>query len=214
MPEIKQTDYRGNTNLGLYALITEELALFPPEFKKKNIFEVEEEIELSIANTNLIGLFCAGNANGLILPSTVKEREQDKLEGKNCLIIDSKLTALGNLILCNEHGAVISPRLEEYQQKVEKTLGVETRLGTLNGLNIVGSGGVATNRGAVLHRNSQEQEIEVVEATLEVEVNIGTVNFGSPYIGTGILANSHGVLVGNETTGPELGRIYSTLGSK
>jgi len=213
MPEIEKSDYRGNVNIGLYALVTENYGLFPPEFKKKELFEVEEKLEVAIAKTNLIGLFCAGNSNGLILPSIVKESELAKLEDKNYTLIDSELTALGNLILCNDRGAIISPHLKKYQRKIEETLGVKTTVGTLNDLTIVGSCGVATNQGALLHRDSGDQEIEQVESRLQVEADIGTVNFGSPYVGTGILANSHHILVGNETKGPELGRIYTALGS-
>lgn len=213
MPEIDKSGYLGNTNLGLYALITEEWGLFPPEFKKRDLFGVDSKIEVTIANTNLIGLFCAGNTNGVVLPSLIKERELAKMkEIVNYTTIDSELTALGNLILCNDQGAIIGPHLKEHRQAIEETLAVPTTVGTLNELNIVGSSGVATNNGALLHRNSSDQELEVVESTLAVEADIGTVNFGSPYVGTSILANSQGVLVGNETKGPELGRIYSALG--
>lgn len=212
MPEIDRTDYRGNINIGLYAVVTEDYGLFPPEFKKRDLFGVEE-IEVSIANTNLIGLFCAGNSHGLVLPSMAKDIELDKMPETNYVTIDSELTAFGNLILCNDHGAVISKHLKDKRQQIEEALAVETVVGSLNGLNIVGSSGLATNHGALLHRNSSDQEIEAVESALQVEADIGTVNFGSPYVGTGILANSKGVLVGNETKGPEMGRIYSTIGS-
>lgn len=212
MPEIDKTDYRGKINIGLYALVTENFGLFPPEFKKKDLFEVEE-VEVSIANTNLLGLFCAGNSHGLVLPSIVKDIELDKLQATNYVTIDSELTALGNLILCNDRGAIISKHLKDKREKIEEALAVKTVVGSLHGLNIVGSGGIATNNGALLHRDSSDQEIAVVESNLEVEADIGTVNFGSPYVGTGILANSRGVLVGNQTKGPELGRIYSTIGS-
>jgi len=43
-------------------------------------------------------------------------------------------------------------------------------------------------------------------------VDVGTVNFGSPLVGSGILANSRGYVAGDETTGPELGRIEDALG--
>jgi translation initiation factor 6 len=55
-------------------------------------------------------------------------------------------------------------------------------------------------------------ELKQIEKILKVEGDIGTANFGSPFVGAFILANSHGYLVSEQTTGPELGRIDETLG--
>ena len=41
---------------------------------------------------------------------------------------------------------------------------------------------------------------------------IGTVNHGSPVIGSGLIANSKGAIIGNQTTGIEMGRIEEALG--
>ena len=40
---------------------------------------------------------------------------------------------------------------------------------------------------------------------------IGTINHGVPFIGSGLVANSKGALVGDLTTGIELGRIEEAL---
>ncbi len=47
---------------------------------------------------------------------------------------------------------------------------------------------------------------------LGVPADIGTINYGGPLVGSGLLANAHGYVVGQETTGPELGRIEDALG--
>ncbi len=57
-----------------------------------------------------------------------------------------------------------------------------------------------------------DSEIEILEDVFDLPVDIGTVNFGSPLIGSGLLANSAGYLAGADTTGPELGRIEDALG--
>lgn len=41
---------------------------------------------------------------------------------------------------------------------------------------------------------------------------IGTVNHGFPMIGSGLVANDHGALIGRLTTGIEMGRIDEALG--
>ena len=45
----------------------------------------------------------------------------------------------------------------------------------------------------------------------KVKVITGTVNHGVPLIGSGLIANSYGAIVGNITTGIELGRIEEAL---
>jgi translation initiation factor 6 len=45
-----------------------------------------------------------------------------------------------------------------------------------------------------------------------VPADIGTINYGGPLVGSGLIANHEGYVVGERTTGPELGRIEATLG--
>jgi len=52
----------------------------------------------------------------------------------------------------------------------------------------------------------------LVEELFKLPVDIGTVNFGSPLVGSGILANSKGYVVGLDTTGPEISRIEERIG--
>ena len=75
----------------------------------------------------------------------------------------------------------------------------------------MGMAGVATNKGLLVHPRVSEQEMAVLEELFELPVDVGTVNLGSPLVGSGLLANSYGYLAGDETTGPELGRIEDAL---
>jgi translation initiation factor 6 len=72
--------------------------------------------------------------------------------------------------------------------------------------------GVATNKGLLVHPRVTEEEIAVLEKHFGLPVDVGTVNLGSPLVGSGVLANSHGYFAGLDTTGPELGRIVDALG--
>ncbi|RLF51129.1 MAG: translation initiation factor IF-6, partial [Thermoplasmata archaeon] len=45
-----------------------------------------------------------------------------------------------------------------------------------------------------------------------LDVMVGTVNHGAPLIGSGIIANSHGAIIGSLTTGIEMNRIEEALG--
>ena len=71
---------------------------------------------------------------------------------------------------------------------------------------------MATNKGLLVHPRISEEEIAVLEALFGLPVDVGTVNLGSPLVGSGVLANSHGYFAGIGTSGPELGRIEDALG--
>ena len=49
------------------------------------------------------------------------------------------------------------------------------------------------------------------KAVFKVPVELGTVNCGVPYVGTGLIANSHAAVAGSMTTGPEMFIIGNAL---
>jgi len=97
-------------------------------------------------------------------------------------------------------------------QTVRSALDVPVERGDLAGVRTVGTAAVATNQGVLCHPKSNEPELEAVEELLDVRADIGTVNYGAPLVGSGLVANDAGYVVGTDTTGPELGRIEETLG--
>jgi translation initiation factor 6 len=70
----------------------------------------------------------------------------------------------------------------------------------------------ATNKGVLAHPKATEAELAKLDEMFDVPVNIGTVNYGSPLVGSALLANTKGYVVGTESTGIELGRIEDSLG--
>lgn len=208
---VEKYKYLGNANIGFYGIATDTQAILPPEFDHR--FDVDTA-ETYIARTRLVGLFTAGNSECILVPEITTENERKKLDeaGINYEVIDANDTALGNLILANDNGAVISPALEDQKDLIEDALGVEATVAKVAGTPNPGACGFANNQGVLLHRDTSEEEAEVVAEALGVEeVDIGTVNLGSPYIGSGIIGNDELLLVGGDTSGPEIGRIDRTL---
>jgi translation initiation factor 6 len=70
---------------------------------------------------------------------------------------------------------------------------------------------VATNKGVLAHPLLKDDEKKAIEETLKVPVDVGTVNCGIPYVGTGLIANSHAAVAGSLTTGPEMFIIGNAL---
>lgn len=212
--EIIRYNYRGNTTIGFHATATNKSALVAPEFKRVKQMNVEKSVETFIAKTRLTGLFTSGNSNHLLVPENATRIEMDKIEesGLDYTVIDVNNNALGNLILCNDNGAIISPKLEDAKEKIQEALDVKVETGTIAGIENPGVCGVANNHGALLHRATTEEEAEKVKEVLDVEkVDVGTVNMGSPFVGSGVIATDNIIIVGEDSTGPEIGRIDQTL---
>ena len=125
-------------------------------------------------------------------------------------IFPGKHTALGNLVACNDKGAVISPKISD-PALVEDVLGVKVKVMEIAGHEEVGSCCIATNKGFIAHPEA-EDELRLLKRILKVEGKTGSVNFGFPFVKSGLVANSNGYLAGLGTTGIELGRVDEALG--
>jgi translation initiation factor 6 len=199
--------------IGAFALSTNQVALFPRGFHLRE--EVASVlgvpiIRADISHSPLIGVLVAGNSNGLIC-SDLFELSADEEVG--VCYLSGKFTAFGNLILANDYGALVSPDLPDAMIKsIGKRLRVPVKRGTIAGFKNVGAVGVATNRGVLLHPNVTAEELQLVQEVLRVPAEVGTACGGMKFLGLCIIANSNAALTGTSTTGPELGRIESSLG--
>ncbi len=220
---ISSLSFYSDPNVGLYSKTSDKFCLAGNSIQERSVQKIEERLNVNVekcvvANTDFVGLFVAMNSNGILLPKLVSENEMavfEKISKKfkvNLDVMNSRFSALGNLILCNDSGAIASKLFKESDvRKIEDCLGVEVVKAKIAGVDIVGSCGVATNRGCLLHRDSTEKEIELVESVLKVSADIGTANFGSPFVGSCMIVNSNGAIVGNKTTAPELQRTMDAL---
>ncbi|MDO5851242.1 MAG: translation initiation factor IF-6 [Methanobacteriaceae archaeon] len=217
---IQRFDIDGNPNLGVSIVANEKLAIVSPGLQESYVNVLKETLNVPIIKTpisgsNLAGVLITGNSNGLLVSEHVYNHEMNAINQieKNVTIISDKLTALGNVILINDEGAIVSPSLSKKSQEIIKNnLDVEVKESTIAGYDIVGSVASATNKGALVHPNTKPEEISLIEDTLKVPVEIGTVNRGIKLVGSCIVANSNGVVVGTKTTGPELARIEEAYG--
>ncbi|MCS7132019.1 MAG: translation initiation factor IF-6 [Hadesarchaea archaeon] len=205
--------------LGAFALATDNIVILPRQFAghDKRIYEALG-VRPTMATVNgspLIGVFAAGNSNGLVVTDLMEPQEEDFFRrlGVKVVRIPGKYTAIGNLVLANDNGAVVSPDFpNETVKLISEALEVPVERGTIAGLKNVGAAAVATNKGALVHPNASDEEIKLLESVLRVPVDVGTACGGVEYVGVCIIANSRGALVGSPTTGPELGRVESALG--
>ncbi len=75
-------------------------------------------IHTSIANIRIVGRLTCGNKNGLLVPSTTTDQELQHLrnalpESVKVQRVEEKLSALGNIIACNDHVALVHPDIDQ-----------------------------------------------------------------------------------------------------
>jgi translation initiation factor 6 len=170
---------------------------------------------MTIAGTSLIGIFASGNKNCLLVPKIIFPQELEILDKHKIkyAVIDTKHTCLGNNIICNDKGCIVSNDYGERELKAFRTtLKVDVVKSRIAGLNTLGSLAVHTKKGILCHHDILEQEAELIKKILKVEVFTGTVNMGVPFIGSGVLCNNHGFIIGDASGGPEISNVDSSLG--
>ena len=211
-----KTKFSGDPNIGLYGFATDKYCLLGTEFHAKVKKRVDEVlnvpiITLPLFGSTLIGLFASGNSKGIVLTKLVEKHELAKLKlalpDVNIMMLKSDSTALGNLMLCNDRGCLVPEKFSEFSKEIADTLDCEVAVGTVAGLEIVGSAAVASNLGCLCHHETTEDESKRLEELLKVKVDVGTVACGCPFIKSGLIVNSNGVIISDMSTGPELGRI-------
>jgi len=95
--------------------------------------------------------------------------------------------------------------------QISETLGVPVVRSTIVGRSYVGSIGVATNLGALIHVESDAEDLRIVSDVLKVPADVGTVNGGVAFVRSGLVANDRGAAIGARTTGPEMVAISRAL---
>ena len=212
MDIFKYDVYRGS-NIGVYIRTNDNTVLLPMGFAESKAEKLAKYLDVdyhcvSIANTRLIGILSVMNNKGILLPKTAFQNEFDFLKKETGLevgVLDSKFTALGNIMCVNDKGAIVSPWLsEEDCQTVRDVLGVEVIQKKIAGFNQIGSVMTANNSGAVIHPEANEEDMKTFANTLGVRIEHSSINNGIPYVSSGILANNNSIVVGSLTTGPEI----------
>jgi translation initiation factor 6 len=210
----------GSASIGVYSLATDKMLVVPKSVPTKKAERLSQWLKVRLVHTTIGGSILAGalacaNSNGILLPSFVREEELQSIRCSfkgNITIMETKKTAYGNLVLANDHGAIVDPLLKSSEvQSISETLCVETVPSEIAGLPYVGSLALATNKGVLAHPLLTESERKTLEDVLKVPVDVGTINCGIPYVGTGLIANSHAAVAGLLTTGPEMFIIGNAL---
>ena len=209
--DITSCEVYSGPNIGLYTAVGNDYLLVPSGFVPEKaeymagLLGVEWH-STSICGTRLLGPMSVHTDSGMLLPKTLMESEYISLKTIcDVHIIETRYTALGNLICANGRGAVISPLFNESERRgIQDVLGVETVRLAISGLEQSGALATTNDSGTIIHPMADEEEIRSVSEILRTRVEPSTINNGIPFVTSGVLVNDRAVLVGSLTTGPEI----------
>jgi len=214
------TDINGNPNVGLYGFANDHFCLLGEEVPETTAKQIGQVLgvpvhPISLCGTSLIGVFCAGNNHGIVIPDIVFADEKRRLEklGIPFTVIKTRHTALGNNLLCNDQGCLASNELSaDAKKSIRQALDVPLKPGSIATLDIVGSCAAVNAGYCLVNKHMTPEEQAYIEELLGVVCTTGTLNMGSPFIRSGIICNKNGFVTGNASGGPEITNADQALG--
>ncbi|XP_008191370.2 eukaryotic translation initiation factor 6 [Tribolium castaneum] len=209
--------YGGSNEIGAFMRLTNSYCLIGGDPQKYEKVEgmIEGDIQWgSVVNTSLagceiVGRLCVGNKNGLLVPEMTYDTELQRLkeelpESIKISKIEDKLSALGNVIVCNDSVALIHPDLDrETEEVIADTLQVEVFRHMIANNPLVGSHCVLNYYGGLVNPDISQNELENLSSLLELSLVPGTVNQGNKLVGSGLICNDRLAYAGMKTTARE-----------
>ena len=211
-----------NSYIGAFAVATDSFVLITDASTHTERAILEDNlgaksIGMTIDGSGLVGVYVVGNSKGILLPEMAGKNEISKLKSAlpdvEISIIQTSLNALKNNILANDKVAFVNNEYSKREtDKIGDVLGVEVVKRQIGLYDTIGANNILTNRGAVLNNTASDDDLSFMKSRIP-RVSQSTANLGSSSIGLCALANSNGLVVGNQTTGFEIMRITEGIES-
>ncbi|XP_012262054.1 eukaryotic translation initiation factor 6 [Athalia rosae] len=219
-----RVQFENNNEVGVFSKLTNSYCLVAIGGSENfySVFEAElaetiPVIHTSIAGCRIIGRLCVGNKNGMLVPSGTTDTELQQIRNSlpdNVKVqrIEERLSALGNVIACNDYVALVHPDLDrETEEILADTLNVEVFRQTVASNVLIGSYCVLSNQGGLVHPQTSIQDQDELSSLLQVPLVAGTINRGSEVIAAGMVVNDWASFCGMDTTSTELSVIESVF---
>lgn len=219
-----RTQFENNNEVGVFSKLTNAYSLVAIGACENfySVFEGELSdtipvVHTSIAGCRIIGRLTVGNRHGLLVPNTTTDQELQHLRNSlpdtvKIQRIEERLSALGNVVACNDYVALVHPDLDrETEEILADVLKVEVFRQTVANHVLVGSYCAISNQGGLVHPKTSIEDQDELSSLLQVPLVAGTVNHGSDVIGAGMVVNDWLAVCGMDTTGTELSVIESVF---
>lgn len=219
-----RVQFENNDDIGVFTKLTNSYCLvaiggsevFYSTFEGE-LAETLPVVHASIGGCRILGRLTVGNRNGLLVPHSTSDVELQHLRNSlpdtvKIQRVEERLSALGNVIACNDYVALVHPDLDkETEEIIGDVLKVEVFRQTVADNTLVGSYTVLSNQGGLVHPKTSIQDQDELSSLLQVPLVAGTVNRGSEVLAAGMVVNDWISFVGMNTTATEISVIESVF---
>merc|ERR1711934_1339940 len=166
--------------------------------------EVIPVIYSTVGGCRIVGRMTVGNRHGLLVPNSTTDQELQQMRNSlpdsvKIQRVEERLSALGNVIACNDYVALVHPDLDrETEELVQDVLKVEVFRHTVANNVLVGSYALFSNQGGMVPPKTSIEDLEELSSLLQVPLVAGTVNRGSEVIASGCVVNDWMAVCGHD----------------
>lgn len=213
---IVRTRIMGSIYTGLFGITNDKICFLSASTDEKSEKIVAETLDVKVVRTNiysspLLAVFAKMNNKYAYLPTLANAKEVEAIEKEIKVKILKTEQAVGNLIELNDNGAIVSKLLATNAVKEIESTGLKVLQSNVGRSEVTGSSLVATARGFVANPYITKEEAVSIQEVLGVKGGSSTANTGDYLIRNSLLANSKGMVLGEQTTPFEINKIEEAL---